>query len=317
MCFNDYITIDRSTPSRSGLYASDLPGVSISLLEQLTDDEQADYLELWEKIYTRSIEGLISDFTDKMLDKFHVDLKLVTRETSQFKDDVNSGSQKAGIYFRYELPKYAKLHIISVQVFSEEAYSSPEALIQIYEKDENGELLYSKSAELEAGRNTIDIDQDFEVDEIFVAYDPAVYSFRKTENKYFNSNRFYTYDKLACTFPCVGNEYQGYVRQVNGGGVNVKFVVQCSIRKFICENINIFKNALWWKIGVELMIERIMTDTLSRFTTLTKENADAKLAYYNGEYDKKITSVNNGLRIPEDDMCFVCKSPLTTVTFLP
>lgn len=316
MCFEDYITIDRSSPSRSGLYASDLPGVSISLLEELTGDELTDYLATWERIYTRAVEGLVSDVTDKMMDRFHVDLKLVTRETSQFKDDFNSGSQKAGIYFRFDLPKYAKLHIISVQVFSEEHYTSPQGLIQFYEKDANGELLHEVTAEIEEGRNTINVDYDFEVDEIFVAYNPEVYSFRKTENKYFESRNF-IYDKLECTFPCYGNQYTGYLRQVNGGGVNVKFVVQCSINKFVCENINIFKNAFWWKIGVELMIERIMTETLSRFTTLTKDNADAKLAYYNTEYEKKLTSINSGLKIPEDDICFTCKSPLTTVTFLP
>lgn len=316
MSFTKYITLDPTIPSRSGLYAVDLPGISLTLLAELTDDEQEDYLALWDKIYLRSVEQLIADVTIKMQEVFYVDQKLSTRESSEYKEVFNDASGLAGVKIRFALPKYAKLHIISLGVFSESNYTSPEGVIQIFEKDENGELLKTIVAEIESGRNTINVDSDFECDELFIAYDPSTYSFRKTDNKYFNSKLF-PYDAISCEFPCAGSAYTGYVRQYNGGGINIKFVVQCSIKKFIEENINLFRHALWQSVGVQTTIERVMTDTFSRFTTMTEEEAEKRMTYFKTEYEKNIKSVIEGIRIPEDDVCFCCKSPATVATMLP
>lgn len=295
----------------------DLPGVSLALLESLTSEDQEDYIELWEtKIYGRAIERLISDMTDKMLNVFYVDQKLATRETSEFINEVNNASDLAGVKIRFALPKYAKLHILSIGVFSEEGYSSPPLTVKIYDTDQDGELLKTITADVNEGRNTINVDEDFDRDEIFVCFDPEAFSLRKSNNKYFQS-RLYPYDSIACEFPCVGSKYTGYVRQVEGGGINVKFVVQCSVRKFIEENLNIFKHALWWAVGVEATIERTMSDDFNRFTTMTIEEAEGRMTFFNAEYDKKITSITSGLHIPEDNECFLCKQPVQAVVTLP
>jgi hypothetical protein len=315
MCWSNYITPSKDNPSKSGLYANGLPGVTLNLFDELTKDEQADWEEFWDDIYDRTKINLINDIQTRLADKFHLDLKLVSRETSKFNSE-NTNSGLAGITIDYDLPKYARLQVLSVGVDSLEDYASPEFNLRIYEDDSNGELLYNESHVIAEGKNTIEVYEDFEVDKIFVAYNASDYRLKSTENKYYaNCSSF---DKISCTFPCgVYGDYEASVFQVNGGGLNVKFVIYCSIEKFICENLNIFKTALWWRIGLELINERILSDRFNRFTTLTKERADDLKAFYNDEYLKHADNSVKNLRIKEDDICFECKSTVSTRSLLP
>ena len=315
-CQDDYITIDRSTTSRSGLYATDLPGVEIALLEGLTKDDQEDYLELWENIYSRSWSNLVSDISKALQDKFHVDLKLIARETSKFSDDVNSNSGLAGIRIQFDLPKYARLHVLSVGVFSENSYPSPGITIQFFDTDENGELLHSVSDSILEGRNTINIDRDFEVENLFIAYDPTEFELRQTENKYFPLSNWSYWDKISCMWPCTWGG-QGEVRQINGGGLNVKYTIECSIEKFVCENLNFFKKAFWYRLGLELTIERRFGNRLNQFTTMTIERATELSDFFNAQYQQDLGNSINPHRIGEDPMCFNCKNVVSAKVNLP
>lgn len=314
MCWSNYITPSIDTPSRSGLYANGLPGVTLNLLDELTKDEQADFEEFWDYIYNLAKVNFINDVQSRLSDKFHVDLKLVSRETSKFNSE-NTNSGLAGVTLEYSLPKYAKLQILSIGVDAFEAIASPEFTYTIYEDDANGRVLHTATEALEEGRNTIDVYQDFEADKIFVAYNASDYRLKSTENKYYANCSYF--DKLSCTFPCYGSGYSASVSQVNGGGLNVKFVVYCSIEKFICENINLFKNAFWYRIGLDLMRERLLSDKFNRFTTLTEGRAEQLMELYNTEYLKHADNSVKNLRIQEDDICFECRSTVSATSLLP
>lgn len=311
-CYDDYITINSSTPSRSGLYAVSLPGVELNLLDDLTTPDQADYLEFWANIYKRAWDNLVSDVSDLLNEKFFVDLKLISRETSSFQETFNTGSSLAGVQIKFDLPKYAKLHVINVEVFSEFAYDSPDLEISFHEEDSDGELLHTVSGEVD-GRSTINIDTDFEVDSLFIGYDPS-YSLRKTENKRYNSPYIH-WDKFECMFPCQFG--QGSIKQINGGGLNVNYVIYCSIEKFVCKNINLFKQAFLWRIGNEILIDRRYGETVNCFTAMSKERAEELTEFYGKTYQVKLQNAVKGHNITEDPFCFNCKNPVTVKTVLP
>jgi hypothetical protein len=316
-CYDGYIEIDRSATSRSGLYATDLPGVEISMLEGFTKEEQEDYLELHEMILHRAWVNMVSDISIALQDKFFVDKKILSRETSQFKDSVNDTSGLAGIKFEFDLPRYARIHVLSVDVLSEEDVESPDANIYFYDEDENGELLHTASPDISQGRNVVNIDQDFEVDKLFIGYDPSIASFRQTENRQYRT--FYNhFDKLECSFPCWGEYgYQGSVTQVNGGGLNVKFMVVCSVEKFVCENLNLFKTAFWYRYGVELMDEALLGNKLNKYCTMTPERATDRSGYFSGKYTANIGEAIKSQNVREDPVCFRCKSIAMSKTILP
>jgi hypothetical protein len=266
--------------------------------------EGKDGDETWAVLYKRACDGLVSDLTKELNNKFNTELKLVARETSSFKDGVNSATGLSGIKISFDLPKYAAIHIISIDVKSEAEYASPEVPFYVYETDGDGELLYEGGSALIVGRNTVYVDRDFFVNEIFVAYDPEVAILRETENKRYNSTYFqFTCDE--CRFDCGG--YEGKVVQVNGGGLNVKYIVYCSINKFVCENIRLFAQSLLWRIGIVVSHERRYGERLNKFTTMQLERAEELIGFYTEEYEKEMKESIKAQNIREDPYCFPCK----------
>lgn len=314
-CFDGYIEIDDSVTSRSGLYATDLPGIDRDLLTAIARSAADDADDIWATIYKRSKNNLVSDTSKNLQDKFYLDLKLLTRETSQFKATANSSSSLAGVTLEWTLPKYAKLHILSISVYSNAAYASG-PVFKIYDTDENGELLDTITSAIAIGRNTINVDTDYEVDKVFISYNPALFTFRETENKYYPEDG--NYDSVVCDRCFYGDTgFRGLVTQINGGGLNVKYNVYCSVEKFVCENIKLFDQAFLYKIGHEITVERRLGERLSQYTVMTKERWDELEGFYKAQYEQNLMNTIRGTNIPEDNWCFYCKNLVRTDTLLP
>lgn len=316
MCYSNYIGIDSSvSSSESGLYITDLLGVTIMQLEKLTKSDQADYVAFFESLKKTAWRNLLIDTHKKLGVKFLVDKKLLTRETSQFEPEQNGNTGLAGVKITVDLPKYARLQILSISIKTDTDYTSPEAEFFVYRKDADGELLSTVTSELSDGVNIIPVYEEFEEDELFIAFDPENIQAYKTTNKYYDDVRYFDKD-LSCTFPCYfGNE--GSVQQVNGGGLNVKFVVYCSLDKFVCDNLNLFKHSYLYRLGVDLTRERRVSDKVNRFTVMTAERADELFAVYFDDYEKALSAVIDTINIKEDPICFTCKSIVSTRTDLP
>jgi hypothetical protein len=313
ICFNNYINLDESIPSRSGLYADSLPGIDSEMIEGLAKSTK-DGDETWSVLYKRAYDALTNDVARLLNSKFNVDLKLISRETSTFKASTNGASGLAGIKIEFDLPKYARIHIISIGVYSEQEYETPDVPFYVYEEDGDGDLLHETSGEITAGKNTINVDQDFESDILFVAYDADTYSFRSTENKSYDYP-YITWSCDECEFDCGG--YNGKVSQVNGGGINVKYVVYCSIQKFVCENLNLFAQSLLWKIGQVITEERRYGERLNKFTTMILERHEELLAFYKEKYTEDLGATIKAMNVREDEYCFPCKHLVSKKGGLP
>lgn len=317
-CFDNYITISESTAeSRSGLYATDLPGIDREMLDGIARSVSEDADDIWATIYKRATRNLVSDVSKNIQDKFFMDLKLISRETSSFKDSNNSNSGLAGITLEFVLPRYAKLHIISIGVYSASVYAAGD-VFKIYDTDENGELLDTITTAISAGRNTVNVDTDYEADKVFISFNPALYTFRETENRYFSDLNYLTFGDVICDQCFYGDpDFRGSVVQVNGGGINVKYLVYCSMEKFVCENIKLFEDCLLYKIGHEITVERRLGQRLNEFTVMTQERWEELETFYNTQYQQNVMNAIRSQNIPEDDLCFACKNTVRTESLLP
>lgn len=311
-CFDDYITI--SGTSRSGLTVIQLPGVTEDVITELIPNGMSTVDEFWEeKLYPRAVSNLVSDVSKELQDRFHLDYKLVSRETSKILSTLNENTGLAGLKITFDLPRYAKIHVKSIEVWSNDTTGSPDATIEFYDTDEDGELLYFKDANLIPGRNVINIDRDFEVDALFIAYDPELITLRKTENKYYPNCEYW--DEIVCDYWCFNRK--GSFRQVNGGGLNVTYNVHCSVEKLVCQNINLFRHAFWWKLGVEVMVERRIGCTINQYTTMPPERAEELFNFFGAQYEKELLNAVKSQSIREDEICFSCKNLVEVKSSLP
>lgn len=311
MGFSGYITASEDTTSRSGLYFTDLAGCTVSLLDDLTKEDHADWSDCFDYLYKTAQRNLRIDMQRKLADRFHIDKKLITRETSEFKDTYNSYSGLAGVKISVPLPKYARLQILSIGV---DSATTGAVSFQVRKEDESGEVLSTISATLTGGKQTVEVYQEFEHDEIFIAYNAAVVSLKQTQNLYYDSDRVGV-DK-NCEFDC-GNGDPGLVIQVNGGGLNVKFILYCSIEKFILENLPLFQYALLYRIGVDTMKERITTQRINMTSVLTQERAQELMTVHNEDYKAALDAATMSIKMNEDPICFMCKKTVSSKTNLP
>ncbi len=314
MGFQGYITPSEDDQvSQSGLYFVDLSGCTISLLEDLVKEDQDDYTECFNYLYKKAQINLKIDLQRKLADRFHIDKKLVTRETSETKPDFNSGPGLAGVKIDCTLPKYGRIQVLTLSVFAEEVSPMPTGTFYIYQDNAEGELLATITSELEAGRNVIDVYQDFEVDTLFIVFDTDAVSLRETKNKYFSD--CITYTEQVCNYPCAGDSVS--VQQINGGGINVKFVAYCSMEKVLLENLPLFQYALLYRIGVDTMKERITTQRVNVTSVLTEERAIELMTIHNDDYKAALDAATMNIKMTEDPICFMCKSTVKSVTNLP
>lgn len=308
-CYSNYIELDSLVPSRTGLYVDSLPGIDILMIDGLRKSGNDSDIT-WAVLYKRAWDNLVSDITKALNDKFYVDTKLVSRETSSFEDDYNS-SGSAGVKLTFNLSRYSKIHVISVGLWAQSSHTN--AVIRFYDTDANGELLLTLTEDLVAGRNTLNVDTDFEVDTLYVIIDTAAYPVKKTENKDYHGVNFIT--DYVCEWEWYGGI--GNIEQINEGGLNLKYNVYCSIDKFACENINLFKWAFLWRIGVEITHERRFGERLNEYTTMTIERATELNEFYGNRYDTELMNAVKSQNIKEDFVCFNCKNVVSTKTSLP
>ncbi len=315
--YADYINASTDTPSKSGLYFTDLAGCSVRLLDDLTKEDHADWSECFDYLYKTAQRNLRIDVQKKLADRFHIDQKILTRETSETLTDYTSGGTKAGVKIWLTLPKYARLQILSIGV---DAQSAGNGTFYFYKTDENGDLLATVTGTLAAGKNTIDVFEEFDGSDfssinqvLYVAYVPSTTPLKQTKNRYYPSDDLI--DIWNLDFSCFWGS--GTIQQVNGGGVNVKFIVYCSIERFILENLPLFQFALFYRLGVDTMKERITTQNINQTSVLTKERAEELMKVFNEDYQAALDAATMNIKMQEDPICFICKSTVHAKTTLP
>jgi hypothetical protein len=308
-CYDNYIGLDNLIPSRTNLYLDSLPGIDVLMIDGLRKSGN-DTDVTWAILYKRGWDNLVSDVSRELQDKFYVDTKLVARETSGFLADYNS-SGDCGVKLTFSLSKYSKIHVINIGLWSESSHTN--AVTRFYDTNADGELLLELEEDLVEGRNTLNVDTDFEVNTLYVVINSTDYPVRKTENRFYHGVNFH--NSIFCDWQWAGGV--GSVEQVNNGGLNLKYVVDCSIDKFVCENINLFKYAFLYRLGLEICAERRLTENLNQYTTMTVERAAELQEFFKAEYDQRLMNSIKSQNIKEDYICFNCKNVVSTRTSLP
>ena len=307
-CFTNYITIEGLgvTPT-SGLYANHLSGITIAQLGavQKKQDEN-DLSDMWNNLYERSVHEFISDVTQRLGGKFHINKVQHQDETSDFLTSENtSNASSAGIRLWFSLSPYKEVKIGRVQLKALAAASNVDIVVR--KDDSDGEILYTKTvASITEGTNTIDIYQDFRERRLFIGFDPT--SVRAYETK----------DKTYYNYIADCNPIYDTSSHIEGGGLNVEISIVCSVERFICSRLDaIFKYPLLYKIGQMIAMERMVTDRVNRFTNMQREEADALYAYYKDRYDKEMDAVFIDFKDNTDPDCMVCRKPVWSSKMLP
>ena len=94
-----------------------------------------------------------------------------------------------------------------------------------------------------------------------------------------------------------------------------KITRTCDYEDFICDNLELLANAWRYLLGNQLMIFRLYSTRLNRFTTIDLDNAKELRDYYQVEYEK---ALSQAVRLIDfSTCCMECTSNPEYVTYLP
>lgn len=90
---------------------------------------------------------------------------------------------------------------------------------------------------------------------------------------------------------------------------------ECNYEDFICNNKEKLVNSWRYLLGNQLMIYRIYSTRLNRFTTIDIEEAKQLKDFYQVEYEKYLAQEIKFIDF--SDCCMPCNTSVNTVTWLP
>jgi hypothetical protein len=89
----------------------------------------------------------------------------------------------------------------------------------------------------------------------------------------------------------------------------------CDYDALICENIDVLVQSWKYLLGIHLLLMRIYSNRLNRYTTVDVTQAKELKDYYQSEYDKFLTSSVKCMDISSCELC--CGGNPEIVVFLP
>lgn len=89
----------------------------------------------------------------------------------------------------------------------------------------------------------------------------------------------------------------------------------CDYPALICENLEVLTQAWKYLLGIWILIFRINSSRLNRFTTVTIDQAKELRSYYQVEYEKFLSSSVLCMDISSCELC--CGNNPQVVTYLP
>lgn len=298
-CFIDYIGIrDRDeSPSKSGLYIDDLAGITAELIDALTTSG-LDPDVWWGRFQQRTASAFVEEVINRLDSIFIINKVISSGDTGKFLTESQTDTTgTAGFKIISLKSQYSAIQIQEISIIPD---ADGDVTLTVYVDDVVVETLTITGTS--GVLSTLLVEKTYYGGEVRIEYDRSAVSPVKTLNSLPDYSR---------------NVDRPSVWQINEGGLKAVFSVICSVERFICERKAIFKQAFWNFLAEQLMEERILTENINKYTTLSIEKAAEFSELYNAKWEKSISAVIKRTSIRDDAWCFECASKVSQKIVLP
>lgn len=320
-CLIDYIGLlgcDNSVTPASGIYINSLQGINLKSLQAVANHEQVTYKAAWNDIQLRASKIFELDFTSALSEKFKL---LPLQRSIDLGTKISSTAEAASAKYKGEVIdirptasasdwKSSALASIYVQSFPVYSTAAAATTIKVFDVEKQTEL-YTQSATLAIGWNTIEINTQFNSECIFICYNASLIpSFSKT----IPSNTNYGYgiqSYLKGGYSDIPFTSSSLTTGTDSYGTSVIYSVRCSFQNLVCKNKDLFTSAWWYLLGVETMITRLTSDEISSFTTVGIKRAEELRERFDSLYQQAKKQIVDGLTLDQADPCIECNEKFT------
>lgn len=298
-CLIDYIGLTgcgASSPA-SGLFINSLPGISLKSIEMLADAEQATYAGVWNDVQIRAAKRLQLMLTSALAKQYRLKAAKYSIRTKTEAQSSNTGSVQDPA-FKFEVGCESPLayhHIESVTV--RKVNNNDTIGVTVWNAADGAILLNSQFNGDGNDVQTVVISEDFYYPEIIVSVSVGNTTFYEDtfEPIYFGGGNIKSGIYSGGVFTESSYNY----------GVNINYGQRCSLDNFVCDSRDTMALPLWYLLGSELMLERMVSERINKWTVDRKQAEELK-AYYDAESEKALQQAVSGICINPYDCCLEC-----------
>ena len=314
-CLRDRIGLEgcgANTPA-SSLSVNSLPGITVKSIESLANEERATAVSVWDTIQTRAIYRFTTELRAKLAVKYKLNSAIQSIDLGQAVDLTATTGAVANEYRGpfFDLGRgldddrkrsHFTAHAIKVIKFYATGNLNG-ATFKVFDCA-TGLALWTKTQNLTSGWNTIAVNQTFTAQKVWVAFFAASLS------------------TVTLTIDGDINTCQGCKAYVNGGtgslataitestnahGLSVVYTLTCKLDALACSMPELFDLPLWYLHGSELMMERLSSDRINKWT-VNREQAKELKDFYDAEFERVIKMTVDGLTLDTSDICLECNN---------
>jgi hypothetical protein len=335
-CFIDYIglrgAVSGITPD-SGLYVNDLPGINLKSLDAIADSDKVNYQRLWDIIQQRAVKNFGNAIYSILNRRYRIRTLLQSIDLLKQIDAITYDPLAQWRGFTIELSFKNMQRLVAspfqtthIQELSLYLTSVPAGDVPVKIFDLNtGDVLDSftiPAASAVIGWNRIKVEKRYVAYRIFCAYDATLIE---------GTNLYIPQTVITGCMSCVNWIYgfsfcEAYVRGAQtvvktdptilgftnqSYGLSAKFSVGCTYDGLAANNRALFANALWYLIGAEILVERLSSDRINRYTTIDREQAQENLAYMQEQYKINLEQALEGINLTMGDCCIEQNAQVT------
>jgi len=343
-CLKDYIGIlgcGSATPL-SSLYINSLPGINLESIDKIANSEQLTYLGVWSDVQDRALQKLSLDVALRFQQRYRIKNISRSLDLGRIIDNTNQSAEAAHFRgFSVEIKYFNQFNIVTSN-FQNISVQSLSLYLPALEGDETYSAINLKLFDMEtanvldtftistpvAGWNSINVNKIYVAQRLFIGYDSttvqSVYQYADPNvNNIFNMALYDLYGSGIANGYIRGAELDtltpgvvdlnGLVYGINSFGLSGIFSLICSYDTFICNNMQSLTYPLSYLLGAEMMIERLFSPRLNRWTTTDKKTANDLLAYYQAEYANNLNQLIDGIDLDTTDFCLECNAPVSVI----
>lgn len=309
-CFEGIIGVQSCSTTQLKYDIAKLPGISIESIEKVRDKDTDTFKQSIDNVIFRAVYRLKSDLlhaSNIKMKSYRDELCLGRLASGDEAILVPADSGHGGVYIDINQSKYVLLSILNIYFYTDNIYTVDFLIHDVY----TNTLIDIITVETTEGDNIIPVNLELYAQRydrrISITYDLS------TANHYLTYSQS-CYDACSCSCPtsliCGCNSLLGYKDLMKSNltfGLGVSIRTECSFEKFICNNLHILSESLWYAGGIEYFDEMKGSPNINKFTKTNAENYDELRNTLKSKYNKALDAAIKNLNF-NDNCCFVCDS---------
>lgn len=330
-CLNNYIGLNGcgTTAPESGLFVNDLAGIELRQVNEIANENQQNYVGVWNQVQTRSLAIFEKDLKNKLRKK--AALKGITQNLNLGKkiDSTNTkaaSNQLRGITIELNDENVdsvdSNFQVIDIQKISIYVANGKTFDLKIIDLDTEEVLFNESQTSTALGWLEVNInDYYLNSRRIFIGYDCSTIDSVELDLTKMRVNCFdKCKSRVRGAYSDTATPSDITYDELNAQGLSVIFSVQCKYDVLVCNNKSLFAQSLLYLLASELLIEQVYSSRTTRWTLLDNKQAKELSSYYKALYkggilneEEYIGELNEAvelINLDQFDCCIECSGAL-------